>query len=116
MTREDVINNLISTYSRHGVTKFLIETEIESGLKEGFSYQTIYTGLRMAMGNYFNEEEYFTPAEMAEALGVTEDEMINQIKEMEKELIEKGEDTSQYFKKTEPIQTQRFIILPGGLK
>lgn len=116
MNRQDVVNNLLSTYSKHGVPRFLIEEEIEGGLKKGFSYQTIYTGLRMALGNCFNEREYFTPAEMAEAFGTTEEEMIQQVQEMEKELEAKGEDTSQYFTKVEPEVKQRFVILPGGLK
>lgn len=116
MTRSDVVNNLYSTYGKHGVPKFLIEEEIESGLKHGFSYQTIYTGLRMALGNCYNVREYFTPAEMAEAFGTTEEEVIKQVEDLGKELEAQGKDTSEYFTKVEPEQKQRFVILPGGLK
>lgn len=116
MTRNDVVKNLMSTYGKHGVTELLIEDEIESGLKHGFSYQTIYTGLRMALGNAFNVREYFTPAEMAEAFGATEEEMIAQVEDLRQQLIDAGEDPNEYFTKVEPEQTQRFVVLPGGLK
>jgi hypothetical protein len=115
MTREEVVSNLYSTYSKHGVTKFMIEAEIDGGLAKGFSYQTIYTGLRMAMGNCFKVREYFTPAEMAEAFDTTEEEIIGQIEELERELKETGENPDNYFIKTEPEKIQRFIVLPGGL-
>lgn len=115
MTRENIIKNLLSTYSKHGVTEKVIEEQIESGLKEGFSYETIYTGLRMVMGNCFNEREYFTPSEIAEALGSTEEEMIEQIESMGKELEEKGEDSNEYFVEVDSSKKQQFMILPGGL-
>lgn len=116
MNRQDVVKNLMSTYGKYGVTELLIEDEIESGLKHGFSYQTIYTGLRMALGNAFNVREYFTPAEMAEAFGTTEEEVIKQVEDLGKELEAQGKDTSEYFVKVEPEQKQRFVVLPGGLK
>jgi hypothetical protein len=116
MTREDIVNNLLSTYAKHGVPKFLIEHEIDSGLKDGFSYQTIYTGLRMAMGKCFKEEEHFTPAEMAEALGTTEEEIMRQIETSKKELIEQGKNAEEYFTEIKPEGKQRFVIMPGGLK
>ncbi|MBB2184774.1 hypothetical protein H0486_18115 [Lachnospiraceae bacterium MD1] len=116
MSREDIITNLLSTYAKYGVTRFILEQEIESGLKQGFSYQTIYTGLRMTLGNVFHEREYFTPAEMAEALGTTEEEIINQVEVMGKELEAQGEDPSEYFTRVEPVEKQTFIIPPGALK
>lgn len=106
----------MNTYGKHGVTRLLIEQEIDGGLEKGFSHQTIYTGLRMAMGNIYNEREYFTPAEVAEALGATENEIIHQIDLLGNEMEAKGEDPSNYFTKIEPEVKQRFVVLPSGLK
>jgi hypothetical protein len=116
MNKEDVINNLLSTYAKYGVTRFILEQEIESGLKQGFSYQTIYTGLRMTLGNVFHEREYFTPAEMAEALGTTEEEIISQVEAMGKELEAQGKEPSEYFVKVKPEEKRTFIVPPGSLR
>jgi hypothetical protein len=109
LTREDVINNLLSTYSKYGITRGFLEENIESGLKEGLSYETIYTGLRMAMGDCYNEKEYFTLADMEEALGTTEEEIIKEIDKVRANCMDQNN-------KTEPEEVTRFIILPGGLK
>lgn len=58
MNREDVIQNLLRTYQTYGVTRAWIEQEINSGLSHAFSYQTIYTGLRMALGNVFHDLQW----------------------------------------------------------
>lgn len=111
MTKQEVINNITANYSVYGVSGEWIEEQIRGGEREGFSYQTIYTGLRMALGSQFGREELFTVSEMAEALGATEDEIIQQIEEMKGELEAAGEDVSDYIKQRRPAQ--RFIIPPG---
>lgn len=116
MDRQDVIKNIMSTYGKHGITEMVIDEQIDSGLESGLSYQTIYTGLRMVLGNTFNEREYFTPAEMAEALGATEKEIVQQIKQLGGELEAVGEDTSQYLTEIKSEAKQRFLVLPGGLR
>ena len=57
MSREDVIINIMSNYSSYGVELEWLEEQIRSGERQGFSYQTIYTGLRMAMGSATDQEE-----------------------------------------------------------
>jgi len=113
MTKQDVINNIMANYGKYGIDMAMVEEQIKSGEKQGFSYQTIYTGLRMALGNATGEREYFSVSEMAEALGATEDEIIQEIERLKTQMEEVGEDSEKYFQQTNPVQ--RFIIPPGGL-
>lgn len=113
MTREEVLNNIRASYSRYGLSDDDILHEIESGEAQGFSYQTIYTGLRMALGRAYNVEELFTPAEVAEALGVTTEEIIAEIEAQRQQAIDEGRDADEVAYKTEPNEIHRFII-PAG--
>jgi hypothetical protein len=116
MTREDLFLNIKTNYSKYGITDEIIEQEIQSGEAHGFSYQTIYTGLKMAFGSAFNTEEYFTPEEVAEAMGVTVEEVIAEIEAARQQAIENGEDADEIAYKTEPQEQHRFIIPAGFLK
>lgn len=116
MNREDVIQNLLRTYQAYGVTRAWIEQEINSGLSHAFSYQTIYTGLRMALGNVFHEPEYFTVEEMAEALGETPEAILEEIEQLRANAAACGEDPDQYAIPIHPNEGKRFLILPGELK
>ena len=115
MSRQDVINNIMANYSQYGVDRETIEEQIRSGEAEGFSYQTIYTGLRMAMASAFGTNEYFTPAEMAEALGSTEEEIIQQIEQMKEDIIAMGLNPDDYVHEVKPEEKQRFVLPPGFL-
>ncbi|MEY8356511.1 hypothetical protein AALB39_24610 [Lachnospiraceae bacterium 54-53] len=115
MSREDVIINIMSNYGKYGVTLEWLEESIRGGEQKGFSYQTIYTGLRMALSSNTDHEELLSVGDIAEALGVTEEEIIQQIEELRGEMKAGGIDTDQYFKRIEPWRIQRFIIPPGGL-
>lgn len=114
MTKTDVINNIMANYQQYGIDREWLEESIRSGEEQGFSYQTIYTGLRMALGSATGQED--TVAEMAEALGEPEGEIIWQIEELTGELQEAGEDTEQYFRRYDTGEIQRFMIPAGGLK
>ena len=115
MTRQDVVNNIRANYGRYGLDMAQIEENIASGEQQGFSYQTIYTGLRMALGTAFGVQEHFTVQEMAEAFGATEEEMIKEIENMRTEAEESGLDPDELAYKTEPGETTRFIIPAGTL-
>lgn len=116
MTREDVINNIMVNYEEYGIDREWLEESIRSGEEQGFSYQTIYTGLRMALGSATGQEELFTVAEMAEALGESEEEIVHQIEELTGELQEAGEDMEQYFRRYDTGAVHRFLIPPGSLE
>lgn len=115
MTRQDVFNNIRANYSRYGLTDDDIEAEIASGEAHGFSYQTIYTGLRMALGKAFNTEELFTVAEVAEAMGASEEEVIDEIERLRAEAVAEGKDADEIAYKTEAGEVSRFIIPAGFL-
>lgn len=82
---------LAKKYRRFGVTESRIKEMALSGVKEGFSYKVALTGVRMALGEAFNQPEYFTVEETAEALGVTVEEVNAKIKENEDELMKAGD-------------------------
>lgn len=115
MTRQDVINNIRANYGRYGLDMAQIEENIVSGEQQGFTYLTIYTGLRMALSTAFGVQEYFTVQEMAEALGTTEEEIIKEIENMRTEAEEIGLDPDELAYKTEPGEITRFIIPAGAL-
>ncbi len=115
MLREDVIINIMLNYGKYGITLEWLEEQIRSGECKGFSYQTIYTGLRMALSNNTDHEELFSVGDIAEALGVTEEEIIQQIEMLKEKMKAAGEDPDVHFKRIEPERVQRFIIPPGGL-
>ena len=115
MLREDVIINIMSNYGKYGITLEWLEEQIRSGECQGFSYQTIYTGLKMALSSCTDHEALFSIEDIAEAFGVTEEEIVQQIEQLRGELEASGEESNQYFKKVESQKVQRFIIPPGGL-
>lgn len=116
MNQKDVIQNLLRTYQKYGVTMTFIERIMERALQYGFSYQTSYTGLRMVMGGYFNEQEYFTIEEIAEALGETPQAVMEELKQQRKIAKDCGENPDKYAVLTKPEEQKRFLILPGELK
>lgn len=115
MSRQDVINNIMASYGRFGVTVDLIEEDIRSGEEQGFSYLTIYTILRMALASAFGTEEYFTPAELAEALGMTEEEVIQEIERMRENIAAMGLNPDDYTYKIDSEDKKNFILPPGYL-
>lgn len=51
MTRNEVLDKLLSKYGKYGYTRLKISGLIKDGEKHGFSYTMIYNGLRMAFSN-----------------------------------------------------------------
>lgn len=97
MTRQDVINNIMASYKDCGVTLYQVEALVKSGELEGFSYRTIYTGLRMALGMEHGRNEKFTIGEVSEALGITEEEAMQEIERLGIETVQTvGEPVSRF--------------------
>jgi DNA repair protein RadC len=86
MTRNDVLNKLLSKYGKYGYTRLKISGLIKDGEKHGFSYTMIYNGLRMAFSNVTGEHEYFSLQDMMEITGETQDELIARIEDSREEL------------------------------
>lgn len=115
MTRQDVLNNIRTNYGQYDIDMEAIEENIRSGEAQGFSYQTIYTGLRMALSTAFGVHELFTPAELAEALGTTETEIAKEVEAMREAVAAAGGDPDEYAYKVEPEGVKRFILPAGFL-
>ena len=56
MTRNEVLDKLLSKYGKYGYTRLKISGLIKDGEKHGFSYTMIYNGLRMAFSNVTGEQ------------------------------------------------------------
>lgn len=115
MTREDVINNVLANYGKYGIEQETIEELVDSGLKEGLSYQEIYTGIKLACAQEYGEHTLFSTAEVAEVLGVSEEMVIQEIEKAKVELLESGENPDDYFPEVRPEKCRRFIMPPGYL-
>lgn len=98
MTLIDAINNLYATYGKYGLDKGKLGLLICDGMGNyGLSLETCYNGLRMALGNEYNEQELFSTDEVAEMLDMSKAEVIQEIEKSKAELEAKGENTSKYF-------------------
>ena len=82
---------LAKRYKKHGITKRDILEHIQSGRAAGFDDEAALTGVRLALAHEFGEHEYFSSAEIANALGLTVEEVNNVIEEHKPELLEHGE-------------------------
>ena len=107
MNKEIVIQNIITNYGKYGITKELIEPLIDSGIKEGLSYDLIYLQLKSELSKLVGEEFYCTSEEMAKAFGVSIDEINKLIEESREELVAVGENPDDYFKE---VQVTRFMM------
>ena len=110
MSRQEVIDNIMVKYGDYGMAEDVLEEMISSGEREGFTYRMIYNGIRMMLGDQSGREELFSAADMAEMLGISEGEAIQQIEEMRVEIEAAGENPDDYFRKCEPVQ--RFVLPP----
>lgn len=115
MTREDVISNVLANYGKYGIEQGTIEELVDSGLKEGLSYQAIYTGIKLAYAQEYGEHTLFSTAEVAEVLGISEEMVIQEIEKAKVELLESGENPDDYFPEVRPEKCRRFIMPPGYL-
>lgn len=79
MTEEMAIDRLFATYGQYGVTRELMERLFNDGRKQGFSILETYNLMRMSLGHEYGEREYFAPAELANMLDVSEDEIIEEV-------------------------------------
>ena len=92
MTRNEVLDKLLSKYGKYGYTRLKISGLIKDGEKHGFSYTMIYNGLRMAFSNVTGEHEYFSLQDM----------IIARIEDSREELRKNGEDPDDYFVQVTP--------------
>lgn len=101
MTRDDLLKNIRTNYWHLELDMDGIEKIIDSGEAKGFTYSMIYTGIRMAIAEEFGIDERFFPAEVAEILGVSEEEARKQMMEVNSE------------ETVEIRKAQQFVIPPS---
>ena len=103
MTRETVIQNILSNYGQY-ISKEDVESMVDSGKEQGLTYDLIYLTLKAQLSQLAGEEFYCTSSDMAKALNVSEDEINRLIEESREELAAVGENPDDYFK---TVQTTR---------
>lgn len=87
MDRETIIKNLINDYGKYGITKADIEPLICKSEREGRSYDFIYFFLQLALADVCGLEFFWgTSRQMARAFGISDDKMLEIIKETSTEL------------------------------
>ena len=115
MTRHDVINNIMASYGDCDIALEWLENLIGICLEKGLSYQAAYNRIRMEIGTATGPKEIFTTAETAEALGVSEEKVIEAALRLNRDAEAAGEGTERYYMKVDPDKIHRFVILPGEL-
>ena len=113
MTREDVLRNVQVNYGKFGMDMNMVEEIIKSGEVQGFSYSTIYMGLKMALSEVYGTNESYTVNELAETLGETEESILQIIAESREELIAVGENPDEYFQE---VPSTKFVLPKGFLQ
>lgn len=115
MTRQDVINNIMTSYGDCDIPLDWLEDLIIKGEQKGLSYRAIYNIIRIGIGAAAGTREVFTVAETAEALGVTEDKVIEAVERLNEEAEAAGKGKDYHYKKIDPDTIQRFVVRPGEL-
>ena len=107
MTREMIIQNIMTNYGKYGITPDMINEVIDAGLEGGMSCDMIYLETMRRISEITGEEFLCSSLDMARAVGVSEEEMERMIEEAREELIEAGEDPNEYFRE---VPVQRFMM------
>ena len=87
MTEEQ---RIAARYKQFGITLSIVQRIVLDGIAHGFSRKAALTGARLALSREFGVQEYFTPEDIAEALGTTVEEVNRLIEENKDELIKNG--------------------------
>ncbi|WP_077613008.1 hypothetical protein [Clostridium sp. Marseille-P2415] len=115
MTKQDVINNIMASYGDCDISLDWLEDLIRICREKGLSYQTAYNRIRMEIGTAAGTREVFTITETAEALGASEDKVIEAALRLNNEAEAAGEGKERHYMKVDPDMIQRFVIQPGEL-
>lgn len=113
MTFQTALDNLVSKYDRYGYDREFLSDQLRDGLKEGFSVNVTYNGLRMVLAGQTGERELFSIEDVMEITGESRETIMERIKQYREELTAAGEDPDSYFIPTEPA-TKKTLFFPGG--
>ncbi len=115
MDKETLIQNILVTYGKYGITRTELDPIIDDGIQNyDLSLEAIYSGLRMSLASAFNEHELFTMADVMAVTGETKEELSKRIEECRIELLAAGENPDDYFKPIQPGKSTVYYF-PSGL-
>lgn len=111
MTIEQAADKLMATYARFGIDRREIVRLMRSGIENyDLTIGAVFNGCRMMLSEQFHAQELFSQRDIAEMLEISEEEAVERIEEVKAQLLEQGEDISQYII-SEP-KRQKFILKP----
>lgn len=111
MTIEQAADKLMATYARFGIDRREIVRLMRSGIENyDLTIGAVFNGCRMMLSEQFHTQELFSQRDIAEMLEISEEEAVERIEEVKAQLLEQGEDISQYII-SEP-KRQKFILKP----
>ena len=111
MTIEHAADKLMATYARFGIDRREIVRLMRSGIENyDLTIGAVFNGCRMMLSEQFHTQELFSQRDIAEMLEISEEEAVERIEEVKAQLLEQGEDISQYII-SEP-KRQKFILSP----
>lgn len=98
MNKQTIIQNILTKYSKYGVTQEEIEPLIDGSIKDGLSCDRIYFFLQLAITDAYGLEFFWcTARQMARALGRSDEEMLEIMIEAQEEIV-KEEDLDKPFR------------------
>ena len=111
MNKQTIIKNILTIYSKYGVTQEDIEPLIDESVEEGRSYDSIYFFLQLAITDVYGLDFFWcTSRQMGRALGRTDEEMLKIMKQAEGEYVK--EDLDKPFRV--PVEVgEKFFIDKG---
>lgn len=107
MTRELILQNIMTNYGRYGITEDMVNELIDAGLESGANYDLIYLDMMKRISELTGEEFICTSEDMARAYNVPVETIYKMIQEGREELIADGENPDEYFKE---VPVNRFMM------
>ena len=101
MDRETVVQNIMNNYGKYGITEDMVKEVVDTGRKDGMSYDLIYIDTCRKISEITGEEFFCTSEDMARAFNMPVEEMNRIIEEARIELAANGEDPDEYFRMVE---------------
>lgn len=92
MDKQTIIKNILTIYSKFGITQEDIEPLIDESVKEGRSYDSIYFFLQSALTDVCGLDFFWcTSRQMGRALGRTDEEMLEIMKQVDEQVVSEEE-------------------------
>ena len=92
MDKQTIIKNILTIYSKFGITQEDIEPLIDESVKEGRSYDSIFFFLQLALTDVCGLDFFWcTSRQMGRALGRTDEEMLEIMKQVDEQVVSEEE-------------------------